>query len=91
MTICRQLTKRVGKDDIITVKLVSGGWYRVIGVKWRSDFCQIIGHAKSHLAEANKPNTAVTHRILSLRKMTGGGAQIKPLSISLYRNFTLYI
>ena len=52
---------------VITVKLVSGGWYRVISVKWRGDFRQIIGHAKSHLAEANKPNTAITHRILSLR------------------------
>lgn len=91
MTIRRQIANCAGNDDIIAVQPVSGGWHRVIGIKWRSDFCQIIGHAKSHLAEANKPNTAVTHRILSLRKMTGGGAQIKPLSISLYRNFTLYI
>jgi hypothetical protein len=67
MTICRQITKRAGNDDIITIQPVSGGWYRVIGVKWRGNFCQIIGHAKPHLAEANKPNTAITHRILSLR------------------------
>jgi len=43
------------------------------------------------LAEADKPNTAVTHRILPLKKMTGGGAEMKPPTISLYRNFALYI
>lgn len=91
MTSRSQIAERAGNEDIIPVQPVSGGWHRVIGIKWRSDFCQIIGHAKPHLAEANKPNTAVTHRILSLRKMTGGGAEMKPPSISLYRNFTLYI
>jgi hypothetical protein len=43
------------------------------------------------LAEANKPNTAITHRILSLRKMIAGGDEVKPLPNSLYRNVPLYI
>ena len=60
MTIRRQITERAGNDDIIAIKPVSGGWHRVISVKWRGEFCQIIGHAKPHLAEADKPNTAVT-------------------------------
>ena len=68
MTIRRQIANCAGNDDIITVQPFSGGWHRVIGIKWRRDFCQIIGHAKPHLAEANKPNTAVTHHILSPSK-----------------------
>ena len=65
MTIRRQITNRAGNDDIIAIKPVSGGWHRVISVKRRGEFCQIIRHAKPHLTEADKPNTAVTHRNLS--------------------------
>ena len=91
MTIRRQIANCAGNDDIVAIQPVSGGWHRVISVKWCGDFGQIIGHAKPHLAEADKPNTAVTHRILPLKKMTGGGVEMKLPTISLYRNFTLYI
>ena len=45
----------------------------------------------SEMCIRDRTNTAVTHRILSFRKMIAGGDEMKPPPNSLYRNFTLYI
>ena len=89
MTIRRQIANCAGNDDIIAIQPVSGGWHRVISVKWRGDFARLLAMPSPIWPRPINPIPLLRIAFYPLRKMTGGGCRDETANYQSIQKFYL--